>query len=72
MSLRAFPQAAGAGVPSTGRGKRAFRGREQCRAAGALSSPQDKTLPGSNMPRFAQIHTASLQFKRGLFPLRNE
>jgi hypothetical protein len=62
MRLRGFPQAPGAGPPWIARGKDGFRGTGRRRAAGALSSPQGNPLRGSDMQRFAQIHTASLQF----------
>ena len=73
MSLAAFPQPSAAASPA--RAPRKTRFPPPAAGLGALDPqlrPQRKPLLESDFRGFPQIHSPSLQFKRYLFPLRNE
>lgn len=72
MSLPAFPQVELAARPRAPRGKRVFHRAGGLRLPDAQLRPQPKAFSERDIRRFPQMHRPSLQFKRYLFPLRNE
>jgi len=72
MSLASFPHPAQPRRPRTGGGKLLSAVTTTAIALDPQLHPRIKPLPVSDIRGFPQIHSPSLQYKRYLFPLRNE
>lgn len=72
MSLASFPHPTLPHRPRTGGGKLLSAGTTTTLALDPQLPPRIKPLPESDIRGFPQIHSPSLQYKRYLFPLRNE
>jgi len=72
MSLAAFPHPVAPHRPRVGGGKLLSAAYAASVPLDPQPHPQGKPFPESNLRGFPQMHSLFLQYKRYLFPLRNE
>ena len=72
MSLAAFPHPGAPHRPRPGGGKPLSAAAAPAVPLDPQPHPQAKPFPESDFGGFPQMHSPSLQYKRYLFPLRNE
>jgi hypothetical protein len=72
MSLAAFPHSAASHPPLLVGGKLLSADASRSVPRDPQPHPQGKPFLESDFRGFPQMHSASLQYKRYLFPLRNE